>query len=76
MHRCLKIFRYGFLIFCSISDDLVDDMLTGITEEVSEVVGHYVETLYASEFDVKTWEYFGTREILKDKVLLTDTIGF
>eukprot|EP00057_Strongylocentrotus_purpuratus_P003524 XP_003726831.1 PREDICTED: uncharacterized protein KIAA0753 isoform X2 [Strongylocentrotus purpuratus] len=37
-----------------ISDELVDDIISGITDEVGDVIGNYVETLYSTEFDVKT----------------------
>ena len=41
-------------MFYRISDELVDDIISGITDEVGDVIGNYVETLYATEFDVKT----------------------
>ncbi|XP_071486041.1 uncharacterized protein [Diadema antillarum] len=35
-----------------LSDEILDDIIAGVTEEVSDVVGHYVDNLYAAEFDI------------------------
>ncbi|XP_072163588.1 uncharacterized protein [Diadema setosum] len=35
-----------------LSDEIVDDIIAGVTEEVGDVVGHYVDNLYAAEFDI------------------------
>ncbi|XP_041456269.1 protein moonraker-like [Lytechinus variegatus] len=51
-------FNYGtfdpWKLVEKIADDLVEDIILDITNEVSDVIGNYVETIYATEFEMKT----------------------
>ncbi|XP_054749106.2 protein moonraker-like [Lytechinus pictus] len=51
-------FNYGtfdpWKLVEKIADDVVEDIILDITNEVSDVIGNYVETIYATEFEMKT----------------------